>query len=98
MKGKLIVGETYIFREVSAPDGYETAKDVNYTIKDTSDVQKITMEDKRKKIVRVSKKSSTPNVPQTGRETFTLLYLLLAGAVTVTLPSFRRKKNIDKKD
>ena len=99
IKGILAVGATYIFREVSAPTGYDTAEDIKFTVKDTADIQKVTMEDKKKKQKkkRVIKEDETPNVPKTGRETFTFLYLLLAGAVTVSLPSFRRKKRVVKK-
>lgn len=36
--GKLVVGETYTFTEVSAPSGYQLAKPVQLTIKDTGKV------------------------------------------------------------
>lgn len=42
---KLVVGETYTLTEVIAPDGYVTADSVKFTVKDTQDVQNITMND-----------------------------------------------------
>lgn len=47
--GKLIVGETYTLHEVSAPQGYQLAKDVTFTVKDTPELQTIKMIDKIKK-------------------------------------------------
>ena len=36
----------YTLRETSAPDGYEIAEDVKFTVKATGDVQKVEMKDK----------------------------------------------------
>ena len=58
--GKLVVGKKYTFTEISAPEGFMTAKPVTYTVKDTDEIQEITVED-----ARVPK---TPNVPQTGKQ------------------------------
>ncbi len=41
---KLPVGD-YVLREETAPDGYVTAEDVKFTIKDTGEIQKVTMKD-----------------------------------------------------
>ena len=57
--GKLIVGQTYTFTEISAPKGYKTAKPVTYTVKDTGKVQKVSVTDERIPEDR-------PPVPQTG--------------------------------
>lgn len=46
----------YILRETSAPDGYEVAEDVKFTVEATGDVQKVEMKDK-----------ATPGTP--GKET-----------------------------
>ena len=56
--GKLVVGETYTFKETSAPSGYCLAKPVKVTIKDTGDVQKVTVKDEPIPDV--------PETPQTG--------------------------------
>lgn len=58
--GKLVVGETYTFKEVEAPKGYQLAKAIKYTVKDTGKVQKISVTDK---------KQPKPKVPQTGTNT-----------------------------
>lgn len=57
--GKLAVGETYTFTEISAPSGYKIAKPVKITILDTAKVQVVKMKDE--KIPDVS------HVPQTGK-------------------------------
>ena len=41
----LVVGETYYMHEVTPPKGYELAADVEFTVKETEDVQLITMVD-----------------------------------------------------
>ena len=41
----LINGETYTLRETIAPDGYVTTEDIEFTVKDTSELQKIEMFD-----------------------------------------------------
>ena len=58
--GKLAVGETYTFKEVEAPKGYRLAKPVKYTVKDTGEVQEVSVMDK---------KIPKPKVPQTGGTT-----------------------------
>ena len=42
---RLLVGKTYILREELAPYGYLRATDVEFTISDTAEVQKVKMED-----------------------------------------------------
>ena len=56
--GKLVVGETYTFTEVSAPSGYQLAKPVQLTIKDTGKVQTVTVKD--------APIPEVPDTPQTG--------------------------------
>lgn len=46
--GKLVVGKTYTLHEVSAPNEYALAKDISFTVKDTSELQTITMINKLK--------------------------------------------------
>ena len=52
----LTVGKTYILREEIAPNGYVIATDIKFTVKNTTDAQKITMKDK---IVEVTKTDIT---------------------------------------
>ena len=46
--GKLIVGQTYTLHEVSAPNEYTLAIDKTFTVKDTTEVQTVTMVNKKK--------------------------------------------------
>lgn len=80
--GVFKVGETYTFKEVSAPDGYDVAKPVTYTVKDTKDEQIVTMTDKKLGLIstKVPKdffEGKNTKSPKTGY--FYLLMLLLAG-------------------
>ena len=43
----LPVGEGYILREVTAPEGFEVAEDVTFHVEDTTEIQTITMEDEK---------------------------------------------------
>ena len=43
----LEVGKTYTLSEIKVPDGYATAKPVTFTVKDTSEVQAVTMENEK---------------------------------------------------
>ena len=56
--GILVVGETYTFTETSAPSGYQLAKPVKITIKDTGKVQTVTVKD--------APIPDVPDTPQTG--------------------------------
>ena len=82
--GKLKAGETYTFKEVEAPKGYQLAEPVKYTVKDTGEVQKVSVTDK---------KTPIPGVPQTGGTTplvAAVILLSILGCVFIFL--FRRKK------
>lgn len=41
--GKLVVGQTYYLHEVSAPNQYKLASDKKFTVKDTAELQTVTM-------------------------------------------------------
>lgn len=58
IEGILKAGETYTFKEVSAPKHYKVAKDRKIRIRDTGKLQKLTVVDER--ILEV------PDTPQTG--------------------------------
>ena len=45
---KLPVGEELTLREITAPEGYEIAEDVKFTVKDTGEIQKVVMKDEVK--------------------------------------------------
>ena len=58
IEGILKAGETYTFKEVSAPKHYKVAKDKKIRIRDTGKLQKLTVVDERI--------SEVPDTPQTG--------------------------------
>ena len=67
----------YTLRETSAPDGYEIAEDVKFTVKATGDVQKVEMKDKA-----TPETPGTPNsdLPKTGDSFPWWAFAALAGA------------------
>ncbi len=94
--GKLRAGETYTFKETEAPKGYQLAEPVQYTVKDTGEVQKVSVTDRR---------TPKPKVPQTGGSTpfvaaVILLFLLGCGfflyrsGVRFSVTSFFRRKRV----
>jgi uncharacterized surface anchored protein len=60
---------TYVLHEVSAPTGYQKAKDITFTVKNTDKVQKVTMKDL--KII-------TPAPGNVGDTTNIILYVVMA--------------------
>ena len=62
----------YTLREETAPDGYLVANDVEFEVKDTGEVQHITMVDEAKPAVQA-------DTPKTGDERNMKLWLLLLG-------------------
>ena len=78
----LTVNKTYILHEVAAPNGYQVASDIEFTIQDTGEVQKVVMKDER-----------IPTVIKTGDNTNIFLYiglLLFAGGIAIFL--YKKKK------
>ena len=70
---KLPVNEELTLREITAPDGYEIAEDVTFTLKDTMEVQKVEMKDAR----TPEKTTEKTNAPKTGDSTNIWLPILL---------------------
>ena len=89
---KLPVGE-YTLREVTAPDGYEVAEDVKFTVAETGEIQTVVMKDAPKKqpetpvtenptnpgTPTAESPKETPTTPKTGDDRNPLLWLLLLG-------------------
>ncbi len=48
VEGKLTAGENYILTEISAPDGYELAESISFTVPENGNFVKIEMTDRRK--------------------------------------------------
>ena len=83
--GKLKAGETYTFKEIEAPKGYQLAEPVKYTVKDTGEVQKVSVTDK---------KTPTPRVPQTGGTTPLVAAVILLSLLGCTGIFFFRRKRV----
>ena len=98
----LPVGEGYILREVTAPEGFEVAEDVTFNVEDTTEIQTITMEDEKTTDQPEEPDTPdepeepdepTPDVPQTGGSRAViwvsgLLILALLG-LCITVPLLR---------
>ena len=88
IKGKLIAGETYTLHEVEAPEGYDLAADITFTVKDDGSVTEVTMQDAKKPVPEV------PGTPSTGDRTNPLAYVLLVlgvAGLAATILTNRRK-------
>ncbi len=96
----LPVGEGYVLREVTAPEGFEVAEDVTFRVEDTTEIQTITMEDEKTPDQPEEPDTPdepekpdepTPDVPQTGGSraviwvTGLLILALLGLCITVPL-------------
>ena len=96
----LPVGEGYVLREVTAPEGFEVAADVTFNVEDTTEIQTITMEDEKtpdqpeepeEPETPDEPDEPTPFVPQTGGSraviwvTGLLILALLGLCITVPL-------------
>ena len=98
----LPVGEGYILREVTAPEGFEVAEDVTFNVEDTTEIQTITMKDEHtpeepeepdEPQTPEEPDEPTPNIPQTGGSRAViwvsgLLILALLG-LCITVPLLR---------
>ena len=95
----LPVGEGYILREVTAPEGFEVAEDVTFHVEDTTEIQTITMEDEKTPDQPEEPETPdepdepTPDIPQTGGSRAViwvsgLLILALLG-LCITIPLLR---------
>ena len=95
----LPVGEGYVLREVTAPEGFEVAADVAFNVEDTTEIQTITMEDEKTPDQPEEPETPdepdepTPSVPQTGGSRAViwvsgLLILALLG-LCITVPLLR---------
>ena len=101
----LPVGEGYVLREVSAPEGFQVAEDVTFNVEETTEVQTITMEDERTPDQPeepdepetpdepAEPDEPTPDIPQTGGSRAPLwvgaLLILALLGLCVTIPLLR---------
>ena len=98
----LPVGEGYVLREVTAPEGFEITEDVTFNVEDTTEIQTITMEDEKTPDQPEEPDTPdepekpdkpTPDIPQTGGSRAViwvsgLLILALLG-LCITVPLLR---------
>ena len=93
IEGKLIAGKEYIFREITAPNGYEVANDVRFIVNEKGEVTEVVMYDKPED----TPDSSTPETgnPKTGVDNTQnrAAIVLVSAALTVILMFILRKKN-----
>ncbi|WP_343082716.1 SpaA isopeptide-forming pilin-related protein [Blautia producta] len=87
---KLPVGVELTLREITAPNGYEIAEDVKFTLEDTAKVQKVEMKDK--------KKPETPaaSVPKTGENPWkpiALVIICALSAAALAVIRIRKRKH-----
>ena len=88
IKAKLIAGQTYTLHEAEAPEGYDLAADITFTVKDDGSVTEVTMQDAKKPVPEV------PGTPSTGDRTNPLAYVLLVlgvAGLAATILTNRRK-------
>lgn len=100
IEGKLISGKTYTLREITAPDGYEIASDVTFTVNEDGSVTEVVMYDKHTPTTTppttppttTTPPSTTPN-PHTGMDNAlmngSLAMMAVCGSVMVAA---KRKK------
>ncbi|MBR1752575.1 MAG: hypothetical protein IJ740_17180, partial [Ruminococcus sp.] len=74
IEGKLKAKGTYILREITAPNGYEIAEDIEFTVSDDGTVTEVTMHDAPEE---------TPNPQTSGAVAGTSALLLAAAALLV---------------
>lgn len=89
VKKELAIGNTYIIHEEEAPDGYELASDITFTVKDTNEVQEFKMIDVKKLEPIVSPDTSDTQVIK-----YVLISLL--SIISIIIGGFAIKK-INKK-
>lgn len=83
---RLPAGE-YTLKEVQAPNGYEVAESVKFTVEETAEIQKVVMKDKKKPIETV----------QTGDTTAKALYVGLLVITGIGLAILKKRNKKDKK-
>ena len=92
IEARLIAGETYTLREITAPDGYNTAEDIEFTVNADGSVTEVVMKDS--KII-----TTTPTVPTGDAGNSPLGYILLfIGLVIVNVLLFTRKTKEEPSD
>ena len=93
IEAKLIAGKKYTLREVLAPEKYDKATDISFTVNDKGEVTQVVMKDKLKPTTPPETPPDTP--PQTGYEGNSLPAGILLGTVVMCVVAmiFAKKKD-----
>lgn len=85
----LTAGETYTLREITAPEGYEIANDVEFTVNSDGTVTEVVMKDEHTPVVT--------DTPYTGDSKSNVLgWIFVAAGIAIFIASFisRKKKSV----
>ena len=92
----LVAGGTYTLKEITAPDGYEVAEEVPFTVKDDGSITEVVMKDAPtpKPTPTTPTTPYVPSSPPTGDAGANPMayVLIVAGAVGIALIICRKKK------
>ena len=89
IEGKLIAGKEYTLRETIAPDGYEIANEIRFTVNEDGSVTEVVMYDEH------TPKTDTPYTGDNHRD-FAAFALMGASLIIFLVLIISRKKNDDK--
>ena len=89
---KLPIGK-YILHEKKAPKGYELAKDIQFEVKDTSDIQTYTMVDNLKVGKLIITKPNNPNTGDHSNLYMFALSLIFAVSLTIFMAVAKKDRN-----
>ena len=95
IEAKLTAGKKYTLREVIAPNGYEKATDISFTVNEKGDVTQVVMKDELTPNTPPTPPTPPDNPPQTGYVGNSLPIGILLGAVVMCVVAmiFARKKD-----
>ncbi|MBF1193980.1 MAG: prealbumin-like fold domain-containing protein, partial [Fusobacterium periodonticum] len=83
----------YILHEKKAPKGYELAKDIQFEVKDTSDIQTYTMVDNLKVGKLIVTKPNNPNTSDHSNLYMFALSLIFAVSLTIFMAVAKKDRN-----
>lgn len=84
----LKAGETYTLREITAPEGYEIANDVEFTVNSDGTVTEVVMKDEH-----TPKTSDTPYTGDDRNDLAAIVVLIASAAIFIVLTVSARKKD-----
>lgn len=101
---KLPIGD-YTLTEITAPDGYEVAETIKFSVEDTAEIQKVVMKDKKKETEKTTETETKPTTPtsptstpsvKTGDETPIAMWGTIMLLAMLTITTILRKRRTDK--